>query len=134
MYRRDRKKGGGGVMAFVSSSIPSRRVVLPKKFLTIEPLAVEAKFGQHDAITIGIYRPPKPSGESYYLRLVEELNEICTFASLHKPLTISTGDLYLDKLKPESKEGKLLCDLEDIHGLECLVKEPTSHGPQSNTT
>ena len=36
MYRRDRKKGRGGVMAYLSPRIPSRRVFLPKKFF-IDP-------------------------------------------------------------------------------------------------
>ena len=36
-----------------------------------------------------------------------------------------TGDLNMDRFKEEEKEGKILCDLEQIHNLECLIKTPT---------
>ena len=34
-------------------------------------------------------------------------------------------DLNLDISKPGSKEGKLLVDLEEVHDIKCLIKEPT---------
>ena len=82
IYRNDRTKGGGGIMAFVSARTPSKKLAPHRKFSTIEPLIVEAKFGKHDVVVVGIYRPPKSIGEQYYLRLEEELNDICTFAQL----------------------------------------------------
>ena len=53
-------KGGGGVMAYVSSSLSSKKLKLPRNFTGI-------KFGRHDAIVLGIYRPPKAVGKDYYL-------------------------------------------------------------------
>ena len=35
------------------------------------------------------------------------------------------GDLNLDRLRPDQREGKILLDLEEIHGLKCLISEPT---------
>lgn len=35
------------------------------------------------------------------------------------------GDLNLDRLQPAMAEGKLLIDLEEIQGLECLINKPT---------
>ena len=93
IYRNDRTKGGGGIMAFVSSRTPSKKLALHRKFSTIEPLIVEAKFGKHDVVVVGIYRLPKSIGEQYYLRLEEELNDICTFASLQKQFFIVLGDI-----------------------------------------
>ena len=57
IYRKDRVKGGGGggVMAYVSSSLSSKKLKLPRNFTTFEALALESKFGRHDAIVLGIY-------------------------------------------------------------------------------
>ena len=43
MYRRDRKKGGGGLVAFFHSNMPSKELKLPKKYKAIEALAFEAR-------------------------------------------------------------------------------------------
>ena len=123
-------------MAFVSSRTPSKKLALHRKFSTIEPLIVEAKFGKHDVVVAGIYhRPPKSIGEHYYLRLEEELNDICTFASLQKQFIIVLGDLNVtvDRLRPERREGKILLDLEDVHGYFCLTDKPTRITEHSQT-
>lgn len=133
IYRNDRTKGGGGIMAFVSARTPSKKLAPHRKFSTIEPLIVEAKFGKHDVVVVGIYRPPKSIGEQYYLRLEEELNDICTFAQLQKQFVIVLGDLNLDRLRPERREGKILLDLEDIHGYSCLIDKPTRITDHSQT-
>ena len=35
------------------------------------------------------------------------------------------GDLNLNRLRPDQREGNILLDLEKIHGLKCLISEPT---------
>lgn len=45
LYRNDRVKGGGGLMAYFSSVLPSKRLKQPKVFKTIEVLPVQSKFG-----------------------------------------------------------------------------------------
>ena len=52
IYRNDRTKGGGGIMAFVSSRTPSKKLAPNRKFSTIEPLIVEAKFGKHNVVVV----------------------------------------------------------------------------------
>ena len=37
-------------MAYISDTLPSKRLGLPKKFTTIEPLVIQSKFGQHDVV------------------------------------------------------------------------------------
>ena len=78
---------------------------------------------------MGIYRPPGQSSKSscsrYIEKVEEELNEICMWASLQKQLVILLGDLNMDRLRPETREGKILKDLEDVHGLQCMITEPT---------
>ena len=90
-------KGGGGVMAYVSSSLSSKKLKLPRNF---EALALESKFGRHDAIVLGIYRPPKAVGKDYYNRLESDLNDIISWESLQRQLIVGTGDLNMDRLKP----------------------------------
>ena len=50
-------QGWGGIMAFISSGTPSTKLPFHRKFSTIEPLIVEAKFGKIDVVVVGIYRP-----------------------------------------------------------------------------
>ena len=86
---------------------------------------------------MGIYRPPRQSSESscssYIEKLEEELNEICMWASLQKQLVILLGDLNMDRLRPETREGKILKDLEDVHGVQCMITEPTRITQTSET-
>ena len=74
IYRNDRVKGGGGVMAYFSAALPSKKVKLPRSYRTIEPLAVESSFGGKHVIILGLYRSPKVIGNDYYMKLEEELN------------------------------------------------------------
>ena len=46
----NRKKGGGGVSAYVSSKLATKRLSLPWSFSTIEVLAIEITLGRHKAM------------------------------------------------------------------------------------
>ena len=137
MYQKDRKKGGGGIIAYFDSSLPSKELKVTKKYKTIEILAVEARLGNNEVIFLGIYRTPKLSDhqpDTHYLeRVEEELNDACMWASLKKQIFIITGDLNLKRLKPESREGKILADLEEVHGMQCLITKPTRITPTPET-
>ena len=86
MYRRDRKKGGGGLIGYFDSNLPSKELKMVKAYKTLEILAIEVRIDSKDILLMGIYRPPKQSGNlsySHYLeRVEEELNDICMWASL----------------------------------------------------
>ena len=137
MYQKDRKKGGGGIIVYFDSSLPSKELKVTKKCKTIEILAVEARLGNNEVIFLGIYRTPKLSDhqpDTHYLESVEEeLNDACMWASLKKQIFIITGDLNLKRLKPESREGKILADLEEVHGMQCLITKPTRITPTPET-
>ena len=137
MYQKDRKKGGGGIIVYFDSSLPSKELKVTKKYKTIEILAVEARLGNNEVIFLGIYRTPKLSDhqpDTHYLESVEEeLNDACMWASLKKQIFIITGDLNLKRLKPESREGKILADLEEVHGMQCLITKPTRITPTPET-
>ena len=95
IYRKDRAKGGGGLMAFFSSKLISRRAKLPKQYKLIEVLAINATINNNDVLFVGIYRPPKVVGSNYYLKLEEEFNSICMWATMECKPVILTGDLTL---------------------------------------
>lgn len=61
MYRKDRKREGGGIIPYFDSSLPSKELKVMKKYKTPEILAAEARLGNNDVIILGIYRPPKQS-------------------------------------------------------------------------
>ena len=72
-----------------------------------------------------IYRSPKKLCGEYQLSLENELSHICNWASLQNNSVIVLGDLNLNRLRPETPEGKLSCDLEIEQSLECLITKPT---------
>ena len=125
IFRKDRTKHGGRVLAHFSSRLSSKKLKLPRTFTTLEALVIESKFGKHDVVIMGLYRPPKATGMDYYLRLENDLTDIVTWAMSQKQVVIITGDLNLNRLKPEEREDKILRDLEDIHDLSCLISKPT---------
>jgi len=133
MYRKDRAKGGGGVMAYISSNLPSKKLKLPKNFNTVEALAIQSKLGRHNALLLGLYRSQKATGRDYYLRLENELHDVISWASIQSELLIVTGDLNLNKLRTDRRECKILCDVEDVHGLTCLIDKPTRTTVKSQT-
>lgn len=139
MYRKDRAKGGGGLIAYFASSIPSRKLTLAKPYKTLEAIAVDAKIGRRDLIFLAVYRPPKKSGKIIdkrhkYLELVEqEINDIVMWASLQKQSVILMGDLNMDRLRPNEREGKILIDMEEVNNMQCMISEPTRITPNSQT-
>ena len=125
LYRNDRKKGGGGILVYISTLLPCRRLKITRTYKTLEPLAVEIRLGTFEMIVIGVYRPPKSVSGDYQLQLEGELNGICTWASLRRNFVTVIGDINLDRLRPDKSEGKLLLDLEVEQELTCLIDKPT---------
>ncbi|PFX19591.1 hypothetical protein AWC38_SpisGene16000 [Stylophora pistillata] len=178
-YRKDRKKGHGGLMAYFSSKMVSHRVKLPKQYKLLEVLAINATINNNDVLFVGIYRTPKVTGTDCYRKLEEEFNgpfyscvlssqafdseqqglyhnkvipslppvqrlgnqahnrkmdySLRMWATMECNTLVLTGDLNLDRLRPERTEGKILLSLEDDYGLECLIKDPTRIMPTSET-
>ena len=54
MYWNDRAKGGGGVLIYVSSKIPVKRLKPLIDFKTIEPLLLEVEFYSASTDRLGI--------------------------------------------------------------------------------
>ena len=125
LYRNDRKKGGGGILAYVSSELICKRIKPVKSYKTIEVIVLDIKLKERSIIVIGLYRPPKSFTLLYRQQLEGELNHICNWANLQRQSIELLGDLNLDRLRPTSNEGKLLLDLQETHELDCLISKPT---------
>ncbi|XP_022799083.1 lactadherin-like [Stylophora pistillata] len=122
MYRKDRVKAGGGLIVYFSSVIPSKKLTLPRAYKTLEAVAVESRIGRTDMALIAIYRPPRPSRkgrkmppvDKYLQKVEEEINDICQWLCFQKQTIVIFGDLNMDRLRPDSAEGKILTDLQEI--------------------
>ena len=55
------------------------------------------------------------------------------WATMECNTLIITGDLNLDRLRPDRTEGNILLNLEEVYGLECLIKDLTRITPTSET-
>ena len=124
-YRSDRKKRGGGILAYVSSNVICKRLNVPRCYKAIESVVFEIKLKGRQVIVAGLYCSPKPLASTYQQQLEEEMNHFCNWVSLQGHAFVSLGDLNLDRLRPDKPEGKLLIDTEETHGLECLITQPT---------
>ena len=120
LHQNDQKKGGGGVLLFVSSKILSKRVTLNRSYKTIERLALEFGLKSRNAIILVIYRLPKKL--NWYIQTstrggIKSCYQQTGLARRQHPRVIITGDLNLNRVEPGSPEGKLLLDLEVEPGL-----------------
>ena len=124
LYRKDRAKGGGGLIAYFSTAILSKKLKLPKAYKTLEALAVECSIGKREILFPALYRQLKQSGKNndhrgtkYQQNVEDEMNDICRWACLQKQCVVILGDLNMDRLTPNRGEGKMLRDLEQVDNL-----------------
>ena len=140
MFRKDRTKGVGGLLVYISTTIASmRKLTLPTIYKTLEAIAVHVKIGRQDILILLIYRPPNSSKKenktcgNYLQRVSSELNSVCQWACFKKKTVIIVGDLNLDRLQLDRSEGKILRDLKEVNNLHCLINEPTRVTANSQT-
>ena len=121
MYRRDRKKGGGGIMVYVRKSLPSYRLKI--KTNETEAILVDFQAGkQHISLLCG-YKLPSVNNNIF----VDEMYTLLDAAISNRPNIICLGDLNCDILHPldNSKEGRTWLDICDIYDLKNLITVPT---------
>ena len=98
LYRNDRKKGGGGILAHVSSDITCKRLQTCRNYKTIEPVLLKIMLRTKNVILAGLYRPPKSLTGVYQQQLEDELNNMCNWLSLHGQMVLLIGDLNFESL------------------------------------
>ena len=122
LYRNDRKKGGGGILVFISSKLHHKKLKCDKSYKSLEPIAIELSLRSKKLVLLGIYRPPKKLTGKYKLLFEEELSHISNWASLHQQNVAIFDDLNLNRLRPDTPEGMLLMDLEEEQEFESLTQ------------
>lgn len=75
----------------------------------------------------------RASNSNYFTALQNELNHLMTWALEQRQTVMILGDLNMDKCKPNSTEGRVLKDFEDIFDLQRLIKGYTRITPASKT-
>ena len=76
LVRKKRKKGGCSILVYITLSLTSTKIKLPREYKTIEALVIKINVAGRESIILGIYRPPKSSVGDYFLRLEGELNRL----------------------------------------------------------
>ena len=140
LYRKDRAKGGGRLIAYFSTAILSKKLKLPEAYKTLKAIAVECNTGKREILFLALDRPPKqsrknndPRGTNYQQNVEDEMNDICQWACLQKQCIVILVDLNMDRLTPNRGKGKMLRDLEQLYNLTCLLTEPTRVTTYSQT-
>lgn len=121
MYRRDRKKGGGGIVVYVRKSIPSHRLRI--KSNEVEAILVDIQVSQqHISILCG-YKPPSVINSIF----TNEMYTLLAVAISNRPNIICLGDLNCNILHPldNGEEGRTWLDICDVYDLQNLIREPT---------
>ena len=104
LFRKDCKKGGGGILAYITLLLTSKKIKLPREYKTIEALAIEINVAGRESIILGIYRPPKSLVGDYFLKLDEELNHIFMWSTTLKQHVVVVRDLNLDRMRVDKRE------------------------------
>lgn len=118
------------LIAYFSTSIPSKRLKLPKTKRKLEANRALMYDREERNIVLALYRPPKQSkgnnGSKYLQNVEEEMNDLFQWSCLQKQGIVILRDLNMDRLKPGQGEEKMLRDLEEVYNLSCLITEPTT--------
>ena len=126
--RNDRTKGGGAILVFVSSRTPSKKLARYRKFFNYWNVNCWSQIWKTWCSSGGNQKTPK----TYRWALLPQVRRRIEW-HLQLCFIIFLGDLNLDRLRPERRQGKILLDLEDIHGYSCLIDKPTRITEHSQT-
>ena len=121
MFRRDRTQYGGGVVAYVRSDIPCRRMKCLETS-SVEMLSIEVIPNKSFKCLIMIaYKPPSLSNQTFTVEMSDAMDR----AQLHYDNIYVLGDLNFDYLD-SAKSGPLI-DLCEQYDLNQLIEGSTNH-------
>lgn len=121
MFRRDRKKGGRGIMVYIRKSIPSHRIRV--KSNEVEAILIDIQLGQQYMSLLCAYKPPAVTNNT----VTNEMYALLDSAITNRSNVMCLGDLNCDTLHSldGGKEGRTWLDICDIYDLVNLITEPT---------
>lgn len=121
MFRRDRKKGGGGIMVYIRKSIPSHRIRV--KSNEVEAILIDIQLGQQYMSLLCANKPPAVTNNTF----TNEMYALLDSAIANRSNVMCLGDLNCDTLHSldGGKEGRTWLDICDIYDMVNLITEPT---------
>jgi hypothetical protein len=125
IYRQDNTSSSGGLLIYVRSDIPHRRLPLAEiNDGNIETVCIEVTVGKVKTVIASVYKHPKVGHEIFR-------NQMCMMAD---KLLLSCADFVLmgdmNCCPTKSDTIKYLCD---TYGLTNLIKKPTCHKGEEGT-
>jgi hypothetical protein len=117
LFRRDRTSRGGGLVVYVRSDLPCRRMK-NLETPTLETMVIELTLKDKRWAMVAAYRPPSTTDVVFSREMTTQLDKL----SVYYDNLIIIGDLNYDLL---SDKAKPLLDLCDIFDLKNIVKNPT---------
>ena len=131
IFRRDRKKGGGGVMIFVRDSIIAMPIKIVCKF--VETILLDLTIGQTRFALIAAYKPPSVDNVPF----TSDMYSLLDKATSQSNNIICLGDLNCDISNPldnnNNNKGRCLLDICDIYDLDSLNNSPTRKSSQRSS-
>lgn len=118
LYRKDRTIAGGGLLAYVSKEIPSRRRPDIEMECT-ETISIELQVNNSKWLLLAAYKPPSLSAK----RFTDDAVRTLDLAFRHYENFLLIGDLNYNMLCENKR--KTLTDLCDIFDLKNLIKKAT---------
>ena len=97
MFRRDRKKGGGGIMVYIRNSIPSHRIRV--KSNEVEAILLDIQLGQQYMSLLCAYKPPAVTNNTF----TNEMYALLDSAIANRSNVMCLGDLNCDTLHSSQK-------------------------------
>ena len=122
-YRLDVTKNSGGILVYVKSRLPSRRLtqyLLPND---IQAIAIELNLRKEKWLVVSIYKPPSQNNK-YFL---EELTKMIDYYSNIYEKQVIMGDFNIES------NNKVLTDFMDEHLYINLIKDKTCFKGQRGT-
>ena len=126
IYRKDRNAHGGGVMAYVNSSVPHRlRNDINSLIINgLEGIVVEVSVNKNKWLVAGLYKPPSLNDNVFYdcfCKLADAMFEETTNV-------IFTGDLNYNM-----NHNNILTELCEVYGLYNKIEGNTCNTKESST-
>ena len=78
LFRKDRKKNGGGLMCYINQDLPVKIVTSYKFPTNLEILPIKITIGKRKIFLLGLYRPPSYSENDFLFHLENALSHYNT--------------------------------------------------------
>ncbi len=124
LYRKDNTAHSGGLLVYVTSSIPSRRII-DLEIILPESIWVEIKDKSNKYLICNVYRPPH-----YGVEFWDRMNICLERASEIGTRIVLVGDINEDQLNPTNTKFKNVLMLNNMKN---IINEPTRVTEHSQT-